>query len=82
VSKTVQVFASDRILARPALALATTDGGQTYDLHIAVHKRQGFVDGDDSYAWDVVYTNDAEYHIIYLPVVRREFGTTLSEGEQ
>ncbi len=69
VSRTLQVLNSDRILAWPAVALDSTDGGRTHVLHAVMHRRREFVPADQSYAWDVVYTNDNQYHSVYLPVV-------------
>jgi hypothetical protein len=69
VSKTLEVLNSDRILAWPALALASSDGGRTHVLHVALHRRREFVPADQSYAWDVVYTNENRYYSAYLPVV-------------
>ena len=73
VSRTVQVFDTDRILAWPDLALASTDGGRTHVLHAAVHRRREFVPADQSYAWDVLYTNDNVYNSIYFPVLFKRF---------
>ncbi len=69
VSTTLRVFQSDHILAWADLALASVDGGSTYDLHVALHRRRGFVSADDSYAWDVWYTNEASSYRNYLPVL-------------
>ena len=69
VSRTLQVLNSDRILAWPSLAFASTDGGRTHVLHAALHRRSDFVPADESYAWDVMYTNDVVYYSVYLPLV-------------
>jgi hypothetical protein len=69
VSKTLQVFGSDRILAWPSLALASTDGGRTHVLHAALHQRKEFVPAVGSYAWDVMYTNDTVYYSLHFPAV-------------
>jgi hypothetical protein len=82
VSKTLEVFGSDRILAWPAVAMAPTDVGGTHVLHAAMHRRRQFVDEDQSYAWDVVYTNDRVYHSVYLPMLFRQSAGLSSVGEQ
>lgn len=69
VSRTLHVFGSDRILAWPSMALASTDGGRTHVLHAALHQRREFVPAAGSYAWDVMYTNDTVYYSLYFPVV-------------
>jgi hypothetical protein len=72
VARTLQVLNSDHILARPALAWESTDGGRTSLMHVALHQRQGFVTADDSYAWDVMYTNDDVYHVLYFPAMLKQ----------
>jgi hypothetical protein len=69
VSTTLQVLNSDHILAWPALAWESGDGGRISLMHVALHQRQGFVATDDSYAWDVLYTNDDVYYALYLPAM-------------
>jgi hypothetical protein len=72
VSTTVQVLNSDHILAWPALAWEAGDDSRTSRMHIALHQRQGFVAADDSYAWDVLYTNDDVYYAVYLPAMLKQ----------
>ena len=69
VSKTLLVLNSDQILARPDLAVVAHEGSPTPLLHVALHRRQGYVSANDSYAWDVWYTHDNTYHHIYLPAL-------------
>jgi hypothetical protein len=76
VSKTLQVFGSDRILAWPAVAMVPIDGGGAHILHAAIHRRGQFVDVDQSYAWDVVYTNDSAYYTRYFPMLFYQFATS------
>jgi hypothetical protein len=69
VSETVRFYGSDHVLSWPDVALASTDGGTTQSLHVAVHYRQAYKDG--SYGWDVCYANDGSFHQNYLPVLSR-----------
>jgi hypothetical protein len=71
VAKTLKVFQSDRILVWPDLALSSTNGGVTYDLHVALHQRQQYVAKDGSYAWDVWYANEYSFYHGYLATIHR-----------
>jgi len=63
---TVPVGRADRILCWPDLALASYDGGQSYYLHLAVHRQMS-----DSGLQNVWYTNLDYFEWTYLPVVTR-----------
>ena len=67
VSETLQIVESDRILASPKLALGSLDGGKTYQLHVALHQRREYVLDDNSFAWDVWYTNNDSFDYSYIP---------------
>ena len=68
ISETLHVMESDQILASPDLALSSLDG-TTYQLHVALHRRGGYVPSERSFGWDVWYTNNVIYDRDYLPLV-------------
>jgi hypothetical protein len=63
---------SDRILASPDLALSTINDGKTYQLHVTLHRRGGYVP-NEGFGWDVWYTNNVTFYRDYLPflVIRK-----------
>jgi len=67
ISKTLYVIENDHILASPSLALSTINGGNTYQLHVALHRRGAYVPQEGSFGWDVWYTNDATFYRTYMP---------------
>lgn len=69
ITKTVQALGTDRIFSSPDLALSSLDGGKTYDLHVAMHRRGVYVPQEGSFGWDVWYTNNETFDSYYLPVL-------------
>lgn len=67
VSKTIYVMENDHILTVPDLALSSIDGGKTYHLHVALHRRGAYVPQEGSFGWDVWYTNDETFYRLYMP---------------
>jgi len=71
VSQTLYAMGTDHIFASPALALSSLDGGDTYNLHVALHRRGDYVPQEGSFGWDVWYTNDGTFYSHYMPITVR-----------
>jgi len=71
VSQTLYAMGTDHIFASPDLALSSIDGGNTYNLHVALHRRGDYVPQESSFGWDVWYTNNESFYILYVPITMR-----------